>query len=368
MNALFGAPIHQDLALGFAVTLISTLVLVPLVSRYAIQAGLYDAPGHRKIHQYPVPRLGGVAIFASFIIGLGVVGAFGHSPTVFLLGKGNLGLLAGGTLIFLLGLLDDLVNLSPYVKLSGQFIAALVAFGMGVNIDALDLPGSLLLVLNVFSLPVTLMWLVGISNAVNFIDGLDGLAGGVGMFAAMTLAVVAIFTGQPQVAMLSLLLCASCLGFLVYNTHPARIFMGDSGALFIGFTLACLSILGVLKTYTVVMLAPILVLCIPVLDITYSTLRRLVAGRNPFIADGDHLHHRLMKAGFSQPKTVGVFYALSVISGLGVSFYVHSLPLYLVLLLGIVCLGSGLVLFVRNMPQQGVENAPSPRDVQGQDV
>jgi UDP-GlcNAc:undecaprenyl-phosphate/decaprenyl-phosphate GlcNAc-1-phosphate transferase len=340
-------PLNQDLTLGFLATLVSTLILVPVVSRYAIQAGLYDAPGHRKIHKHPVPRLGGVAIFVSFIIGLGIVGAFGHSPTLFLLGKGNLGLVAGGTLIFLLGLLDDIVNLSPYLKLSGQFVAALVAFGMGVNIDALDLPGGWLLVLNIASLPLTLMWLVGISNALNFIDGLDGLAGGVGLFAAMTLAVVAIFTGQPQVALLSLLLCAGCLGFLAYNTHPARIFMGDSGALFIGFTLACLSILGVLKTYTVVMLAPILVLCIPVLDITYSTFRRLLSGKNPFIADGDHLHHRIMKAGFSQPKTVSFFYAVSVLSGFGVAFYVRSIPIYIGLLVSILVLGALLVWGVR---------------------
>ena len=304
--------LNFDLGLGFASSLLASLLLVPLVARYALKAGLFDAPGERKIHQKPVPRLGGIAIFVSFLIALGAVGVFGHSPAVFLIGKGNLGLIAGGTLIFLLGLLDDLFNLSPYVKLAGQFLAAFVAFGMGVSIEALDLPGSLLLVLNALSLPFTLLWMVGISNAVNFIDGVDGLAGGVGMFAALTLAVVAIFTGQPQVALLALILCASCLGFLIYNLHPARIFMGDSGALFIGFTLACLSVLGVFKMYTVVVRAPILVLCIPVLDITYSTVRRLFLGRNPFIADGEHLHHRLLKAGLSQPKVVAVFYAVAI--------------------------------------------------------
>lgn len=321
--------LNFDLGLGFMTALLASLLLVPLVARYALKAGLFDAPGERKIHQTPVPRLGGIAIFASFLIALGAVGVLGHSPATFLIGKGNLGLIAGGTLIFLLGLLDDLFNLSPYVKLAGQFLAAFVAFGMGVSIEALDLPGSLLLVLNALSLPLTLMWMVGISNAVNFIDGVDGLAGGVGMFAALTLAVVAIFTGQPQVALLALILCASCLGFLVYNLHPARIFMGDSGALFIGFTLACLSVLGVFKMYTVVMLAPILVLCIPVLDITYSTFRRLLLGRNPFVADGEHLHHRLLKAGLSQPKVVSVFYAVSILSGLMVAYYIHSLGLYL---------------------------------------
>jgi len=339
--------LSYDLILGFSAALVSSLICVPIVAKYALKAGLFDAPGERKIHKSPIPRLGGIAIFFSFILALGVVGAMGHSPTLFLLGKGNLGLIAGGTMIFLLGLLDDLLNLSPYVKLAGQFLAAFVAFGMGVSIEAFDLPGSLLLVLNAMSLPVTLLWMVGISNAVNFIDGVDGLAGGVGMFAAMTLAVVAIFTGQPQVALLALILCASILGFLVYNTHPARIFMGDSGALFIGFTLACLSVLGVLKTYTVVMLAPIMVLSIPVVDIIYSTFRRISLGKSPFIADASHLHHRLLNAGYSQPKVVIFFYSLAVLSGLAVAYYIHSLDLYLRLVGGLNLLAVILVLIFR---------------------
>ena len=159
----------------------------------------------------------------------------------------------------------------PNVKLMGQLLAALVAFGLGVVVSILDLPGSQLLVLHGLSLPVTVLWLMGISNAFNFIDGMDGLAGGVGTLAALTLMVVAIFTDQVDAALLASLLAGSCLGFLIFNLRPARIFMGDGGALFIGFILASIAVLGALKTYTVVMLTPIFILSVPVLDIFYST-------------------------------------------------------------------------------------------------
>ena len=335
-----------QLGLGFAIALVSSLVLVPVVRHYALKADLLDAPGERKIHSQPIPRLGGVAIFVSFLVALGCLGALGQL-TDLIFTRGNLGLIAGGTLMFLLGLLDDLVNLSPYVKLAGQFLASIVAFGMGVSVDALDLPGSMLLVLNALSFPVTVLWLVGISNAVNFIDGIDGLAGGVGVLSSLTMVVVALFTGQPQAALLAALLAGACLGFLIYNTNPAKIFMGDSGALFIGFTLACLGVVGVLKTYTVVMLTPMIVLCVPVLDITYSTLRRLLRGKNPFVADGDHLHHRLLKAGLSQRKTVFAFYLVCIFSGLLVSHYVRSDWFYLKMVGGVVLLTIALLALLR---------------------
>jgi UDP-GlcNAc:undecaprenyl-phosphate GlcNAc-1-phosphate transferase len=159
--------------------------------------------------------------------------------------------------------------------------------------------------------------------------------------------VVALFTGQPQAALLAALLAGACLGFLIYNTNPAKIFMGDSGALFIGFTLACLGVVGVLKTYTVVMLTPMIVLCVPVLDITYSTLRRLLRGKNPFVADGDHLHHRLLKAGLSQRKTVFAFYLVCIFSGLLVSHYVRSDWFYLKMVGGVVLLTIALLALLR---------------------
>jgi UDP-GlcNAc:undecaprenyl-phosphate GlcNAc-1-phosphate transferase len=302
--------------------------LVPLVRRWSIAAGYFDAPGDRKIHREPISRLGGVAMYLAFMLAVGAVTLLngGKLPT----GNGIPGLLLGSSVIFVLGLLDDVRNLSPYVKLGGQILAAVIAFYCGVQINALDLPGSQVLILNAFSFPITLMWMVGISNALNFIDGVDGLAGGVTTLSAVTLAVVALFTHQPVVAMFAAMLAGSSLGFLIFNLHPARIFMGDSGALFCGFTLASIAVTGVLKTQIVVMLLPVLVLSVPILDITYSTLRRVFRGQNPFIADADHLHHRLLKAGFSQTHTVYTFYVVCLIAGMLASNYVHSLSMYLV--------------------------------------
>jgi UDP-GlcNAc:undecaprenyl-phosphate/decaprenyl-phosphate GlcNAc-1-phosphate transferase len=333
-----------SLSVGFAASLLFSAVLVPWIRAAAIKAKLYDVPGGRKLHAEPVPRLGGVAIFMGFIGALGLVGMLGENP---LTANGILGLLAGGTLMFLLGLLDDFLDLPATFKLFGQVFSACVAFGLGVSVTSLDLPGSLLLLLHAFSFPVTLLWLVGVSNAVNFIDGLDGLAAGVSACAALTLALLALFTHQPEAALLATLLAGACLGFLVHNTHPARIFMGDSGALFIGFTLASIAVLGVLKTYTVVTLTPVLALAVPVADITYSTLRRLLRGQNPMLADSDHLHHRLLKAGMPQQRVVFTFYGVCLAAGALVAGYLQRLPQYLCLMGFVVVLMVLLVTFVR---------------------
>lgn len=329
---------------GFALALVITFALVPFIRKKAIAAGYYDAPGERKIHKYPVPRLGGVAIFLGFMLALGVIALFKWHHA---LGAALPGMLLGGTIIFGLGLLDDLRNLSPYVKLVVQFVAALTAFFLGVEVATLDLPGSKLLVLNALSLPITVVWIVGLANSLNFIDGIDGLAAGVTTLSALTLAVVAMFTGQPSAALLASLLAGSSLGFLAFNFHPAKIFMGDGGALFCGFMLACISITGVLKTKVVVMLLPIFVLSVPIIDITYSTFRRLLKGQNPFLPDADHIHHQLLKAGVTQIRTVTYFYILCVVGGLVSVWYVNYLPLYILLLIGLSLLAFGLIKAVR---------------------
>lgn len=305
--------------------LITSLILVPLVRRQAIAAGYYDAPGERKIHKYPIPRLGGIAIWLAFMLALAAIVLLGWKPE---LNNALPGILAGGTIVFILGLLDDLFNLSPYLKLAIQFVAALTAFFLGIQINNLDLPGAQLLVLNALSLPVTVIWLVSLMNAMNFIDGIDGLAAGVTTISSLTLTIVAMFTNQPSSAMLAALLAGSSLGFLIYNFHPARIFMGDSGALFCGFLLACIAVTGVLKTKVAVMLLPMFVLSVPILDITYSVFRRLLKGKNPFLADSDHIHHQFLKAGMGQVKTVTYLYSLCVVGGLISVWYVNYLPIY----------------------------------------
>lgn len=344
--------------------LLFTLLLVPLVRRTAIKAGYYDAPGERKIHKYPIPRLGGIAIWAGFMLALLGIGLFMNWPPV--LSSALPGVLIAGGLIFLLGLLDDLFTLSPYLKLLVQFAAALTAFGLGVQINTLDLPGAQLLVLNALSLPVTVIWLVGLMNAMNFIDGIDGLAAGVTTLSALTLTVVAMFTHQPSSALMAALLAGASLGFLVYNFHPAKIFMGDSGALFCGFVLACIAVTGVLKTKVVVMMLPMFVLSVPILDITYSVFRRILRGQNPFLPDADHIHHQFLKAGVGQIKTVTYLYSLCIVGGLISVWYVNYLPIYIASLGVMLLLAFLLIRLVRriypitaNSDAETISEAPS---------
>jgi len=307
-------------------------------------AGYYDAPGGRKIHKYPIPRLGGIAIWLGFMLALGAICLFQWHHE---LGNALPGVLAGGAIMFALGLLDDLFNLSPYLKLVIQFLAALIAFVLGVQINTLDLPGAQLLVLNALSLPLTILWLVGLSNAMNFIDGVDGLAAGVTVLSALTLTVVALFTNQPSSALLASLLAGASLGFLAFNFHPAKIFMGDSGALFCGFVLASIAVTGVLKTKVVVMMLPMFVLSVPILDITFSVLRRLARGKNPFLPDADHIHHQFLKAGMGQVRAVTYLYALCVLGGLIAVWYVNYLPIYIALLASLFLVGVILIVLVR---------------------
>lgn len=329
---------------GFILALAFSLILVPRVRALALRQGWVDTIDERKIHTGQMARVGGIAIWLGFMLAFWLLAlAFWEYPH----GNGIAGVMAGGAIMFIIGLLDDRYGMSPYIKLGGQFVAALVAFFLGVQVNTLDLPNSQLLILNGLSLPITVLWIIGISNAMNFIDGVDGLAGGVTAISALILAIVAIFTMQPVAALLAALLAGAVIGFLVFNFHPARLFMGDSGALFCGFMLATIAVTGVLKTQVVVMLLPIVALSVPILDITYSTMRRLMRGQNPFRPDADHLHHRLLRAGFSQVRTVMLFYALCIVSGVFATGYVNSLMAFIVVMLVVILLFVGLLFVFR---------------------
>ncbi|MFH0702792.1 MAG: MraY family glycosyltransferase [bacterium] len=303
---------------------------MPIVSYFCVKKGLVDVPNDRKIHKSPIPRLGGVAIWLctifTFIILVLLSWDYPH-------GNGLSGILIGGSLIFLLGMVDDLYNLTPKFKLFVQIGAALIAFLLGVRIEILFNPFGNPIILGILSLPLTILWLVGITNAMNFIDGVDGLAGGVTAISAVTLAVVAIYTHQPISALAAAILAGAMMGFLLFNFHPAKIFMGDSGALFSGFTLAALSVTGVLKTVTVTILLPIMILAVPLMDISYSIIRRLFKKTSPFVADADHIHHRLLKAGLSHNRTVVIFYILCIAAGSVATSFVGAQRLYFILVL-----------------------------------
>ncbi len=332
------------LIVGFLMALAFSGLITPLIRKWAIDAGRYDIPNDRKIHKFPIPRVGGVAIWGGFVLTMIILSFFYSGQFE---GNGMEGILIGGSIMFFVGLLDDLYNLSPYLKLFGQFLAATTAFHLGIQIVALDLPFSKILLLQGLSLPLTLLWMIGISNAMNFIDGVDGLAGGVSMISALTLSVVALNMNEPVPALLAICLSGATLGFLNLNFYPARIFMGDSGALFCGFVLACIAVTGVLKTLTMTMLVPVIILTVPILDITYSTLRRLWKFQSPFVADSEHLHHKLLKAGFSQVRTVVAMYTICIIGGIIASVYIGHLNEYLLTLTSVIIFSTLLVVLTR---------------------
>lgn len=291
--------------------------IVPLVIAFSKKEGLVDMPGERKIHKIPVSRIGGVAIWSSTMLTFLFLVLLSYYPYGSLVS----GLLLGGTLMFLLGLIDDVYNLSAKFKLLIQILIVTMVYCLGVKFDTIlnpfDITGPLIH-LNVWlSYPLTILWVVGISNAVNFIDGVDGLAGSVITVNAITLALIALAMTPPNPisALIAFILTGAMMAFLTFNFNPAKIFMGDSGALFSGFMLASISITGIMKSATLAILLPFLVLAVPIMDITYSSLRRIFKGQSPFVADAEHIHHKLLKAGLSQKLTVAIMTAVAVIAG-----------------------------------------------------
>lgn len=260
-------------------------------------------------------RLGGVSIFLGTLVALLTVwgmGGFGILPPdkeyeIW-------GVTIGGLAFFLIGLADDLFSLSPILRLLLQAIVAGCAWNVGVHIDFLTIPFLGLLPLPVWvSLPITVIWLVGMANAINWIDGLDGLAAGVSGIAAVVMLIVSLFMQQPAAALIAAALAGGALGFLRYNFNPAQIFMGDGGAYFMGFTLAGVGVIGLVKSVTTVaVLLPYLILAVPILDMSLVILDRIRHGKSPFVADKRHLHHRLLQAGLSHRLTVLFIYSLTL--------------------------------------------------------
>ncbi|MFD2672037.1 glycosyltransferase family 4 protein [Marinicrinis sediminis] len=300
--------------LGFAAAFAVSLILTPFVKRFAVWVGAVDAPNHRKVHTRIMPRLGGVAIYlafaASFLMMIPALDGY----------KANAAwaVLLGGFIIVVVGALDDKMELSPKVKLLGQLAAALiVVFGFDLKVDFVNIPFASSQNLGEWlSIPLTIFWIVGVTNAINLIDGLDGLAAGVSAIATATTLVMAVMMGNVTVIVLCALLLGSILGFLLFNFHPAKIFMGDSGSLFLGFSLATLSILGFKQATLVSFVVPLLVLGVPLSDTFFAIIRRIL-NRTPIsVADKSHLHHCLLQLGFSHRSTVLLIYGIAIFFGL----------------------------------------------------
>jgi len=296
--------------IGAIIAYIFGVFLVPMVISFSKKEGLVDVPNERKIHTKPISRLGGIAIWASTMLTFLCLVLMSYYPY----GKLMSGILLGSSLIFLLGLIDDVYGLGAKFKLLIQVSIATIVYLLGVQIDSIPFLG---IDLGWLSYPITLLWIVGISNAVNFIDGVDGLAGSVVTVNSITLAILAITLSPPNpiCALIGFILAGSMMAFLTFNFNPAKIFMGDSGSLFAGFLLATISITGVMQVATISILLPFIVLVVPIIDITYASLRRILKGQSPFVADAEHIHHKLLHAGFSQKKTVMILTSVAIISG-----------------------------------------------------
>ncbi|PIS29281.1 undecaprenyl-phosphate alpha-N-acetylglucosaminyl 1-phosphate transferase [Candidatus Saganbacteria bacterium CG08_land_8_20_14_0_20_45_16] len=287
----------------------TTYLITPLIRKLAIKIGAIDVPDERKIHSEPIARLGGLGIWAGFflavMVGFILAGATG-SKLDFHVG---LGIVLAGTLLMIVGMVDDIRGLRATTKLIFQIIATLMVIYFGVEINFFSNPFNGIIVIGGFAIPLTLIWIVGVTNAINLIDGLDGLATGVTVISSSTLFFVALRTHQIGAAILLLALAASSLAFLRYNFSPAKIFLGDSGSLLLGFVLATAATIGVLKTTLVVaMIVPILILGVPIFDTLWAIGRRLRNGKHPFQADNKHIHHLLLRAGFNQREAVLAIY------------------------------------------------------------
>jgi len=293
----------------FLIATVASLVITPLIRRLCQRFSLLDVPlDDRRVHRRAIPRLGGVALYLSctcalitfaFVDNLLTQSIKQHSSELFLV-------LLPATLVFLVGVYDDLRGANALVKFVSLGLIASLFFAMGGRVNALSVPlvGSVQLP-SVVSYVVTLLWLVGIANAFNLIDGIDGLASGAALFASVVIMIVSIAQGLPLMIVITLVLCGSLAGFLRYNFNPASIFLGDSGALFVGFILAALSVVGTQKAATAVaVVVPILAFGFPVVDTAMTMSRRLVSRRPIFEGDKEHIHHMLLARGWSQRKVV----------------------------------------------------------------
>ncbi len=302
---------------AFLIALVAAVMLTPFVIRLAFRTGALDAPDARKVHKRPIPRIGGLAIYAAFMVSMLLLLETSEIPEE--MAQGVIGLFVGGSMIVALGLWDDYMNLPPKVKLFGQILCAWAAVAFGVRIDFItSFSGEIMYLYDYVTIPLTMLWMVGITNTVNLIDGLDGLAAGVATIASLTICFVALRMDILVVAVVTAALGGAAFGFLFYNFNPAKIFMGDTGSMFLGFMLSGISVVGVMKSAAMVALVvPVLALGLPIMDTTFAIIRRWLAGAPIMKPDKGHLHHRLLGLGFSQRQAVLLMYVISALLGSG---------------------------------------------------
>ena len=342
------------LVISFLSAVALSLSLTPLVRRMSLRLGTIDEPNHRRVNKAPVPRGGGIAVAVSFlVVAIAVIVLGGNQGVVAIprsLKPTELGaLLLGGAVATLLGALDDALQLRARWQLLGQLLLALLAVGAGISVTFINNPfGPVDFdISGPYAVGFTMLWVIGMINSINFIDGLDGLSSGIALIAAATLGVISMTTSisQPFIGILCFALAGSLLGFLRWNSHPATIFIGTSGVMFVGYTLALLAILGTAKV-----VVALLVLGVPIIDTFWIIVRRLGTGHSPFTPDRGHIHHRLLDLGLTHGQTVLVIYALSI--ALAVLTFVLSGTGQVYAFLGLV-VGFGLALFLLTRGETG---------------
>lgn len=299
--------------LALLVALVVSFLMTPVVKTFAYKVGAIDVPKDaRRMHKVPIPRLGGLAIFIGFMVSILLFVKITPEMQSILL---------GAVIIVVLGVVDDIMALPAMLKFVVQIVAALIPAMNGVQILAFSNPNIFshnpYWVLDWLSIPVTVIWIVAITNSVNLIDGLDGLANGVSAISATTMLVIALIASETQVAVVMGALVGACVGFMPYNLNPAKMFMGDTGATFLGYILATMSIQGLFKYYAVIsFVVPFLILGLPIFDTTFAFVRRIAHGQSPMHADRGHIHHRLIDMGLNQKQAVATLYVISAILGL----------------------------------------------------
>ena len=338
-------------AFTFLTALVVTFVLTPVVKNLAIRIGAVDKPDARKVHHGLIPRLGGLAIYAGFMVS--AVATIGFTYEM-------VGIMLGATFLIIVGIADDVVSLPPKVKLLGQIIAAAIPVVIfNINIDWIHIPRLGIIYLpEIISLPLTIFWIIGFINTVNLIDGLDGLAAGIATIASIAIALLAFQMGQWTAAAAMVAMTGACLAFLQYNFNPAKIFMGDTGSMFLGYIIAAVSVMGSMKTAAAaVLVVPLVALAVPITDTFLAFIRRKSSGVPIFSPDKNHLHHRLLAKGLNQKQVVLIMYALTAFFSC-----VALLVIHLRTLVGIAIVVIALILFILWARKLGVmkEIVPTP--------
>lgn len=349
---------------AFAVAAVLSYFFTPPVKNFAHKVGAIDVPKDaRRMHKKPIPRLGGLAIYGGFLCSILIFGQLDETMLCVLL---------GAAIIVALGIFDDVLALGAKLKFVVQIVAAAIPvcignlqIGLFTNLNPLsDTP---FVHLGILAVPVTIIWIVGITNAVNLIDGLDGLAVGVSSIAAITMLAVALLTGNMPIAITMAALAGACIGFMPYNLNPAKIFMGDTGSTFLGYMLATVSIMGLFKFYAVIsFVVPFLILGLPIFDTANAIIRRVAAGRSPMSPDRGHVHHKLIDMGFNQKQAVAILYAISATLGLTAvvltsSGEVKAIVLLLAVLAAIL-VGAGIIYGAEHWSKHAPENKEDKDD------